>query len=225
MALEPSKSDDPLSPSNMLGSPPFSLLTYPSPAYLHLPSVISSDLKARRSALVSHKDLKSKFMESGVTYHRQLYLKNTAARAKLTGEFQTLVEILYKIANELLMEELEVVLWSIYIDQSTSDDLENGEVAFLWLSAFAAKQYFSMEASGLESVCSSQVSGFVGRYEAWRQRTSIALDVSLAELNAMVTALSQPIAYSRHMKGRDYNVLVTELITAQDDHRTKPVSN
>jgi len=211
----------PLSPSNMLGSPPMSAFAYAAPAYIHLPNIISSDLKARRNAMVSHKDLKKQFIEKGVTYHRQLFLRNIAARSKLAASYEHLFNTLNEIANDLLMEELEVALWNIYMEQATSNDLTYAESVWLWLSAFAAKQYFSVDVRVFESVCGAQVKGFSQVYQEWRSRTTMALDVSLVDLNCMLAALSRPSNFPSRGQGRDYNLLVAELLTPQPDPRCK----
>lgn len=215
------RSDTPLSPSNMLGSPPMSAFAYAVPAYIHLPNIISSDLKARRNAMVSHKDLKRQFVEKGVTYHRQLFLRNIAARSKLAGSYGELFCTLNEIANELLMEELEVALWGIYLDQASSNDLSCAESIWLWLSAFAAKQYFSVDVRVFESACGAQIKGFSQIYEQWRSRTTMALDVSLVDLNCMLATLSRPSSFPSRGQGRDYNLLVAELLTPQSDPRCK----
>ena len=211
------RTDTPLSPSNMLGSPPMSAFTYTAPAYIHLPNIISSDLKTRRNAMVSHKDLKKQFMEKGVTYHRQLFLRNIATRSKLNAGYEQLFGWLNEIANELLMEELEVVLWGIYMEQAISNELVYEEEVWLWLSAFAAKQYFSVDVRVLENACGSHVKGFSSIYADWRSRTTMALDVSLMDLNSMLTALSRPSSSPDRGLGRDYNAVVTELLTPPID--------
>lgn len=202
----------PLSPSTPLNFLPLPALAYP--AYVHLPSIISSDLKARRNALASYKDLKKQFQERGVSYHRQLFLRNLAGRLKLETRFEDLYKWLNTIANDLLMEELEVALWGWYLDQLKSNELGIEESEALWMLAFAAKQYFNADTRVLESVCSTHVPGFPKSYEAWKVQMALVTDISLAELNVMLTALAKPRTSPARNQGRDYNAAVEELLRA-----------
>lgn len=217
------RNETPLSPTNMLESPPLSTFAYSAPAYVHLPSIISSDLKARRNAMTNYKDLKKQFVERGVTYHRQLFLRNVAARLKFTTAFEVLFKWLNTVANELLMEELEVALWGLYLEQMAPSDLTYGENSLLWLVAFAAKQYFNTEARLFETVCNSQVKGFTRLFEEWRAATGMIVDVNLVDLNSTVANLSKPRTCPARSQGRDYNCLVNELLTVPE-HKAKESS-
>ena len=204
--------DQPLSPTSPMDLFPVPAMAYP--AYIHLPSIISSDLKARRNALASYKDLKKQFLERGVSYHRQLFLRNLAARQKLDTSFEELYQWMNEIGNELLMEELEVALWSWYLDQMKPTDLVIGENTVLWMLAYAAKQYFNTETKVFEGVCATHVNGFPKVYEDWKARSSLQVDISLAELNIMLSALAKPRTSPARSQGRDYNLAVEELLAA-----------
>ena len=208
----------PLSPSTPMDFLPLPALAYP--AYVHLPSIISSDLKARRNALASYKDLKKQFQERGVSYNRQLYLRNLAGRLKLEARFEDLYKGLNSIANDLLMEELEVALWGWYLDQLKTSELGVEETKALWMLAFAAKQYFNTDTRVLESVCSTHVPGFPKSYEDWKARVALVTDISLAELNVMLAALAKPRTSPARSQGRDYNAAVEELL-AVPSHRNR----
>ena len=201
---------------------PMDFLPMPAlPAYIHLPSIISSDLKARRNALASYKDLKRQFQERGVSYHRQLFLRNLAARWKLETTFEDLYKWLNTIANDFLMEELEVALWGWYMDQLKGTDLEIAENEALWMLAFAAKQYFNTDTRVLESVCGTHVKGFPKTYDSWKEQIGLVSDISLAELNVMLASLAKPRTSSARNQGRDYNAAVEELVAAPT-HRLRP---
>jgi hypothetical protein len=190
------------------------------PAYIHLPSIISSDLKARRNALASYKDLKKQFQERGVGYHRQLFLRNLAARLKLETGFEDLYKWLNSIANDLLMEELEVALWGWYLDQLKVDELDIEDTEALWMLAYAAKQYFNADTRVLESVCGAHIKGFPKTYESWKIQIGLVADISLSELNSMLSALAKPRTSPSRSQGRDYNIAVEELLAAPS-HRSR----
>ena len=180
-----------------------------------LQPIVTSEFKLRRAALIRYKEMKKKYLETEVTYTRQLYLRHITARAKLDVPPLVLMQTLNRIANDLLMEELEVALWAAFLDKANTVDLQLGSDTLLQFSAYSAKLHFTSEAPMFEAFCVHQSSDFTGKYQQWRLVTDMVGNVTLQELNKVVAALSQPRNSPFQTKFSDYNALVTQLISDQ----------
>ena len=180
-----------------------------------LQPIVTSEFKLRRAALIKYKELKKKYLDTEVTYTRQLYLRHITARSKLDILPLVLMQTLNRIANDLLMEELEVALWAAFLDKANTVDLQLGGDMLLLFSAYSAKLHFTTDAPMFEAFCVHQSSDFTGKYQQWRLVTDMVSNVSLQELNKVIASLSQPRTSPFQTKFSDYNALVTQLINEQ----------
>ena len=180
-----------------------------------LQPIVTSEFKLRRTALIKYKELKKKYLETEVTYTRQLYLRHITARSKLDVPPLVLMQTLNRIANDLMMEELEVALWAAYLDKAGATDLQLGSDTLLLFTAYSSKLHFTTEAPMFEAFCVHQSSDFASRYQQWRLVTDVVTNVTLQELNKVVASLSQPRTSPFQTKFNDYNSLVSQLLTDQ----------
>ena len=189
-----------------------------------LQPIVTSEFKMRRTALIKYKELKKKYLETEVTYSRQLFLRHITARSKLDVPPLALMQTLNRIANDLMMEELEVALWAAYLDKANNSDLSLGCETLLLFSAYSAKLHFATDIPMFEAFCIHQSSDFATRYQQWRLVTDVVTNITLQELNKIVSVLSQPRSSPFQTKFSDYNALVTQLISEPTEEKPREVT-
>jgi hypothetical protein len=128
-----------------------------------------------------------------------------------------------RIANDLMMEELEVALWAAYLDKVSTSDMQLGYETLLLFSAYSSKQHFTTDMHIFEAFCVHQSSDFAARYHQWRLVTDVVTTISLQELNKVVSMLSTPRTSPFQTRFSDYNALVSQLISDQSEEKPREV--
>ena len=127
-------------------------------------------------------------------------------------ERKELLKQLNQTTIDLLLNELEVVVWAIYLENMhwglQSETLED----FLLFSAMAVKKYMNHDTGPVQAHLETDRPGFLERYEVWHGRHKDQLNVSPKLLNKRFKELNQPIAIKGENKSVDYNLCVDEIL-------------
>lgn len=143
----------------------------------------------------------------GMTHQAQLFLRRISKQ--MTGDIE-LVEILNRVCKMLCMNELEIVVWSIYLNDYNwcAPDLPLFEE--LCISGLAAKQYLNNDISSLKQSLGTSIANFDSKYVSWMKR-NLDHRVDYKDINARYYELSHPVKNIEE-RNIDYNESVTQIL-------------
>jgi|688.fasta_scaffold848254_1 hypothetical protein len=143
----------------------------------------------------------------GMTHQAQLFLRRISKQ--VSGDID-LVESLNQVCKILCMNELEIVVWSIYLNDYNwcSPDLPLYEE--LCISGLAAKQYLNNDISSLKQSLGTSIANFDSKYVSWMKR-NLDHRVDYKDINARYYELSYPVKNIEE-RNIDYNESVTQIL-------------
>lgn len=197
-----------------------------------LPSVLAglkADCVQSSKLLQTYQALQAQFAEEGVTQQSQLLLRKIAlkflARGEVAGE-QAVAEMAM-VAKMLMMNDLEIVGWSIYLTRMSGDSVPLN--LHLTFSGVAAKYYFDDGIQAIQAYLEKTIPNFSHSYNVWFKAHKDCMRISPKELNVRFKELSEVEIESEPRVMQDYNFLVEEILqfnpthTPQDPIRFTPI--
>lgn len=132
------------------------------------------------------------------------------------GQREMMLRALSKTAKEFLLNEHELIVWSIYLDRfvwpNRSSSLETG----LRYSAYAAKVYMNSDVSAIATHFNSTQSAFNNDYEKWLKNKQGLLDTTPQEMNQKLKLMTKTLDVQANINIVNYNDYVDSLLKASD---------
>lgn len=155
-------------------------------------------------------DLQTDFQsEYGITYKNYLVLKSVACKLRKNSNqpVPTVLSGLFAITNKFSMSEIEIVLWSIYLERYP---LAPYSSILLEYYAYASKVFANKNLPGLETVLSPS---FRSEFNNWVSEIKFDFVVTFEELNKRFSSYNRMNEVSQvEANHLDYNELVTSLL-------------
>jgi hypothetical protein len=165
-----------------------------------------------RDLLREYEGLQANYSVEGASQTTQMFLRMIAASPLVPKACRQapLLRYFYEASKELMMNELEVALWAIYLERlvwPTSDSSVTLELSF---TAFAAKLYLNDDIEPIEAYLNRRVVNFSTLHEHWAEGKQ--LSVTPRELNGKFKALHRVVQQPEEDALVDYNYYVDDIL-------------
>ena len=112
-------------------------------------------------------------------------LKRILCLASVSRSFKDfpMEKILADVAKELCMTELEIAVFSIYLNRFMWQEVPHLVLVHLYILALASKIYFLEEIEALALHINEKIPNFIEYFNAWMNRNELSTFVSVQELN------------------------------------------
>ncbi|CAG9336051.1 unnamed protein product [Blepharisma stoltei] len=160
------------------------------------------------------------FTSSGISQKAQLLIRRIVHSKEIPSEMrgQPLFRLLLDVYEKLSLNEIEVTVWSIYLDRFVWADQEFPLRLLLIISAYAAKSYLS-DARHFYEYIKSKIPGFEEVYRKWDFKNKGWLEVSGKELNLKYRYLSESVLACNEFRIIEYNYYVDEILQSSPPYR------
>lgn len=154
------------------------------------------------------------YMHQGISQLSTLIIRRLISEAVVPAprHKESLVKLLSATAQDLLLSELEIVVWAIYLDKFVWRDFSMPLETLMLYSAFAVKTYMNEDTSVLKLRMSSRYPHFTARYNQWISKHRSRMGIPPKELNDKFKQLSKPLVSQDAVKLIDYNYYVDEIL-------------
>jgi hypothetical protein len=159
--------------------------------------------------------LQNNYISSGMSHQSQLFLRRIVSSAPNGG--QSLLEKLNDTCKQVLLNELEIVLWSFHLEKYVWYDDSSPQNDLLLISAFAAKQFLNSDTSAILANLQTLMPDFEKRFKQWAKDKPQS--VSHRDMNIRYYELSIPIRNFEDSSIVDYNQYVTQLLDTNHSHK------
>jgi hypothetical protein len=160
----------------------------PTKPFLTFPRMFMDTVDADPSLAALYKDQHSKYV---LTYRAEVMIRRLSQDARTTRECQAypIVKLLVEIACDLMMSEIEIAGFSIYLRRFVWPNAAVNLAVQLYAVGFAAKFLFSSHLEPLAGHLKDKIPGFAQYVNAWMSRAEEGLKIDMCELNKMFSEL------------------------------------
>lgn len=134
-----------------------------------------------------YEKMQDNYIKDGQTQQVLLILKSIVKNAAVPPDLKALplLRMLIETCKEFLLNELEITLWSIFLDKLVWGDRSKLIQVLLLYTAYAAKSHMNMDSDiQMIKLCvANKHSGFFIGYEKWYQLSMNELSISFRHLN------------------------------------------
>eukprot|EP00359_Climacostomum_virens_P006260 CAMPEP_0204916382 /NCGR_PEP_ID=MMETSP1397-20131031/14201_1 /ASSEMBLY_ACC=CAM_ASM_000891 /TAXON_ID=49980 /ORGANISM="Climacostomum Climacostomum virens, Strain Stock W-24" /LENGTH=329 /DNA_ID=CAMNT_0052088857 /DNA_START=804 /DNA_END=1793 /DNA_ORIENTATION=- len=165
------------------------------------------------------------YIEEGMSQLGMLILRRLIAVSAIEAPHKSepILMMLTKTAKEFLLNELELVVWSIYIDRFVWNDSSLPLKTLLLYSAFTVKSYLNRDVTALTSHFNISTSSLDGSFDAWHYSKQDQLAVSPIDLNERFSLLTRPWDCRGNISILNYNDYVDEILTVSNAYTSASV--
>jgi len=159
------------------------------------------------------------YTQNGVTQQSQLFLRRISANSRIPKEVrelrdQTLLTHLNNVSKTLMFNEMEIVVWALYLDKLGWTDEKFSLEDNLYLTAFAVKMYLNSDHQMFQTFLNCKKPNFSANFNSWLQRKDRkTMSIPPRELNAKFKVLNRPVNVNSETKLIDYNFSVDEILS------------
>ncbi|OMJ80150.1 hypothetical protein SteCoe_19695 [Stentor coeruleus] len=183
---------------------PSDIIISPSEMTPELATVIrTSEIMAMRK----YEELINNFYQQGVPYNRQILIKSLTEEWQMYLQlpFSETYKIVCNVSNTLLLNELEIIYWSILL----KNKFEGTKPAlYAYFTAFLAKSNLNSDVFPFEICLNSKIPNFRLHYNNWQLVFDFPIEITVKDLNARLRQLNED-----HIKGvKDYELMVRQLM-------------
>ena len=129
-----------------------------------------------------------------------------------SSRMQPLLMIFNEIMQELMMNELEIVVLSIYLEKFVWQDENTPLATLLRFSGYGVKLYLCEELNPINAYLSNKYPGFMEDFTLWQERFKPFMGVNPKDLNDKYKELSKSVSAPSDSKIMDYNYYVDEIL-------------
>ena len=143
----------------------------------------------------------------------QLMLKRMMTKGNEFYRSQPLGNLLRQVAAELMLNELELIVWSIYLDKLVWTQRVPSVRNVLYFTAYTAKTYLNENEDSLifQAFLASTIRSFIVLYNIWITKQQSKIAILPSELNCKYSELTKPLLSDRD-KALDSNLYVDEIL-------------
>jgi hypothetical protein len=181
----------------------------PTKSMCYLPITVDlHQANYKETLLENYKKMHSEYV---FTSRSEIIVKRTLAFAELAREFKhyPLEKLLCEISCEMMLSEIEITVFSIYLNRFMWPERPNCLFIMLYVLGLAAKSYFLSDLECISRYIDAKIPGFLGFYNTWTFKNNSLLAISLTELNKcfeLLTKIPFDIAYV------EYNYYVDSIL-------------
>lgn len=125
---------------------------------------------------------------------------------------ECILKLLTDAARELLMNELELVAWAVYLEKFVWKDMSLSLETLLVYSAFAVKSYMIDDIAMYQTHLSRRFPNFTTKYNEWITKNRTRMGIPARDLNIKYRRLTKPLTSKDDLKLIDYNTYVDEIL-------------
>lgn len=156
------------------------------------------------------------YSKEGLDQQIHLFLRRIASSSEVPSELRhiPLLRMLTEVCKELMLNELEISMWSIFLEKVVWTHLNVLSVPLNWLllfSAYSAKQYLNEDVYLYESYMQKKHENFLHNYQNWLMNNHDLMKVSPKKLNSKYLFLSIPPS-ADESEIIDYNYYVDDIL-------------
>jgi hypothetical protein len=163
----------------------------PRKSFYYLP--LSSDFSEEISNEILIENYQKMHSQYIFTSRCEMIIKRILAFAHLSRDFKhyPLEKLLCDISNEMMLTEIELTVFSIYLNRFIWPDSPNSIFLMLYVLAMGSKNYFLSDLDCIGLYLNVKIPSFLSFYNAWMFGNSNNLAVSLKELNKNYEVLTK----------------------------------
>jgi hypothetical protein len=144
----------------------------------------------------------------GTTQTTHMFLRAISTSAPKAYKKLPLLRLLSEASKELMLNELEVALWAIYLERLVWP-VTDTQLSLVF-AAFSVKLYLNDDTEPIEAQLSRRIANFSGMYESWTEDKQFT--VSPRELNSKFRALTSLAQQPEDEAIVDYNYYVDDIL-------------
>jgi len=170
--------------------------------------------KGNNKSLDQYYELHSNFTKDGISHQSQQLIRKILANPLTPALIKStnLIVLLNSVTQEFIMNELEIVVLSIYLEKFASAgqrvDIEHN----LRLAAYAVKYNLSEDLPALNAYISYKSPDFLQEFVVWQENWKHSMTVNPRELNDRFKDMSKGPSLPGDTKIMDYNSYVDEIL-------------
>mmetsp|Transcript_21896 Transcript_21896/g.39940 ORF Transcript_21896/g.39940 Transcript_21896/m.39940 type:complete len:234 (+) Transcript_21896:1058-1759(+) len=163
-----------------------------------------------RELLREYEVLQTSYSQEGATQTTQMFLRMIAASPTVPKTYRQvpLLKKLCEACKELMLNELEVALWAIYLERYVWPICDS-QISLVF-TAFAAKLYLNDDIEPVEAYLNRKINDFSSFYESWLEDKRF--EVTPRELNSKFRALTRIVLQPEEDALVDYNFYVDDIL-------------
>jgi hypothetical protein len=146
-------------------------------------------IATERAALRLYDELCDRFYKEGVSYTRQVLLKSTAEewQIHLMLNFNETYKIVNIVANTLMMNEYEILYWSLFL-RTMEESLKPSLYAYF--TAFLSKLNLNSDVKPFEICLNSIIPNFRVHFNNWQLVSELPTEITSRDLNTRYRQLN-----------------------------------
>jgi hypothetical protein len=148
-----------------------------------------------------------------LTQTREIFILRIANDPKIPLQFKSLplLRLLRQTVQEMMMNDIELVMWSIYLDRFAWKEFSPCLKIIMYITAFAVKFYLSSSIEHFQAYLSFKFTNFSSYFNKWLEKSRTKLFTSPKELNKKFNHLSSRIL-DDEVNLINYNYHVDEIL-------------
>ncbi|OMJ82453.1 hypothetical protein SteCoe_16862 [Stentor coeruleus] len=170
--------------------------------------------KYHNRLLENYDEQYTNFLRDGISQQSQHLIRKIIHSPFVpeSAKSQPLLMIFNSITTELMMNELEIVVLSIYLEKFVWQDESISLMTLLKYAAYAVKLYLCEEMSHINAHLSNTQPGFIEDFNLWQDKHKVYMSVNPKDLNDKFKELSKAVSLPGDTKIMDYNYYVDEIL-------------
>ena len=148
-----------------------------------------------------------------LTQTRQIYILRIVSDRKIPLQFQSmpLLRLIRHTVEEMMMNDIEIVMWAIYLDRFAWQEFSQCLKLLLYISAYAVKSYLSSSLEPFQAYLTYKFNNFSLYFNKWLEKSKNKLCTSPRDLNKKFTYLSARLQ-PEEVYLINYNFTVDEIL-------------
>ena len=156
--------------------------------------------------------LVKRFQAAEIPHQNHLFVRNIALSLPAALYFPSLLPTLLQTATAFMLNELEVVVWSLFLTRIVWQQEKPVFATYLAFSALSAKQYFDTEVATFSVYLRTKMPAFDTEYEQFRRNFGALLEVSPKEMRDRFEELRGEPAERVEEEPVDYNQMIVAIL-------------
>ena len=164
--------------------------------------------------LEAYDELAQSFLRDGISQQSQHLIRKIIHSPFVPelAKLQPLLIIFNTLTQELLMNELEIVVLSIYLEKFVWSDDSTPLPNLLRFVGYAVKHYLCEDLNPINAYLANKYQGFLEDFSIWQERYKAYMSVNPKDLNDKFKELSKAVSVPGDTKIMDYNYYVDEIL-------------
>lgn len=170
--------------------------------------------KGHNKSLDQYYELHSNFTKEGISQQSQHLIRKIISNPNIPVQIKStnLIVLLNNVTQEFVMNELEIVVMSIYLEKFAWNDHRIDIEHNLRLAAYAVKYNLSEDLPALNAYVSYKSPDFLQEFVVWQENWKHSMIVNPRELNDRFKDMSKAASLPGDTKIMDYNSYVDEIL-------------